>query len=946
MVSKWYRILKQLLLAGIILTLSLRPAFALNPDTPIRQYLVDHWTVSDGLPSNLIHSIAQTPDGYLWIATNKGLVRFDGIVFKKIQFAPRAEIRSGRPAVPEALYYDNNHTLWIGSSVGLTAYHFRSRQFKTYTTDNGLTNDRIRRITKDIKDNLWIGFVSTYLNRFTDRKFSAFNNSHGLGGNIINAIIEDRKGTLLVGTRNNGVFIYTGSRFNPYPIPGLHGFIINLMEDHNGTLWISTNKGLLKKNGPSVQTYTASHGLSNSHTSDILEDSGQNLWVGTIEGLNRYIGRPGHRVNSRPGRRAFEHILKPFIIIYLFEDREGSLWVGTYKSGLFRLKDARFTTVNLSHAPAGTILSALVQKKNKEILIGTANGILLRLRDNLPLEPVTIPGLSGTGITAIDEDPDGSLRLGTNGQGIVHFRENAVTRITTRQGLARDLVTTIFRDRQNRLWVGTFDGISLLPSPTGTIQSLTSRRGLSGKKVHTIYQDKTGNIWIAADRGITVLENGIIPTANKKNTLTHYLPGIPVTWIYEEPGPPDKNGPVFWLATLGAGLKRFSLKNQSVISYTTRGGMTTDFIYRFFEDRRGNFWFMSDCGILLISKTTLNRFADGLTRRIDCISFGLPEGLKNPEFNNPFSSHSAFKTTEGELWFMNDKEISVINPEKISINKVPPPIVIEAVTVDRHVLPLHTAGTVFHLKDIRTLRFRFTAPTLLAPEKVAFQYKLEGYRDKWTFLPPGSIREAHFENLGPGTYTFRVIAGNAEGIWNTTGASFAFKLERSFTKTLFFKIIIFLLSGVLGIVIAFVFYRDYKRKKNDEMVKYKGTTLPPDFVRQCVEKLNHLMEVENLYRDEDISLPSLAQKLSITHHQLSQVLNDGIKRKFFDYINVYRIEEAKKIMTDPKGKDRKIQSIAYDVGFKTMTAFYKAFKKHTGTTPGLHKNQAGLNGKM
>jgi ligand-binding sensor domain-containing protein/AraC-like DNA-binding protein len=932
-----HRRLKLLLLAGIIITLSVRPAFALNPDTPIRQYLVDHWTVSDGLPSNLIHSIAQTPDGYLWIATNKGLVRFDGIVFKRIPFAPQAEKRSFQIAVPEALYFDNNRTLWIGSSLGLTAYDFRTRQFKTYTTADGLTGDRIRRITKDIKGNLWLGFVSTYVNRFANRKFHAINNSHGLGGNIINAIIQDRNGAILVGTRNNGVFIYTGGRFNPYPVDGLDGFIINLLEDHKGALWISTNKGLLQKTGPSVQTYTATHGLSNSHTSDILEDPGQNLWIGTIEGLNRAKSQPGHRAR-------FEHTLEPFIIISLFEDREGSLWVGTYKSGLFRLKDTRFTTINLPPAPGGKILFSMAQKKDKEILIGAADGILLRLKDNQTLEPVTIPGLTGTGITAIGEDADGSLWLGTNGQGVIHFRENSITRFTTRQGLAGDLVTAIFIDRQNRLWFGTFNGISLLPSPTGAIQSLTSRGGLSGKKVHTIYQDNRGSIWIAADRGITVLENGIIPTPGKGPALTHYLTGTPVTWIYEEPSPPNNDGPIFWFATPGTGLKRFSLKTQSVISYTAGSGMTTDFIYRFFEDRRGNFWFMSDSGILRISKTNLNRFAAGLTGRIDCTSFGLSEGLKNPEFNNPFSSHSAFKTREGELWFMNKKEISVINPDKININKVPPPLVIEAVTVDRHPLPLHTAGTVHHLKDTGALRFRFTAPTLLAPGKVTFQYKLAGYSDNWTLLPPGSTREAHFENLEPGTYTFKVIAGNAEGIWNNAGASFSFKLERSFTKTPLFKIIVLLFSGILGTAVVFVLYNAYKRKKNNENVKYKSSSLHPDFVRQCVKKLNHLMEEEKLYRDEDISLPFLAEKLSITHHQLSQVLNDGIKQKFFDYINVYRLEEAKKIMTDPEGKNMKIQSIAYDVGFKTLTSFYKTFKKHTGMTPGRYKNQAGLDG--
>ncbi len=939
---------RRLLLLACLLLLSLRPVLALDPGTPIKQYLVDHWTISDGLPSNLIHSIAQTPDGYLWIATNKGLVRFDGIVFTKIPFAARAEKSSGQNALPEALYFENN-TLWIGSSAGLTAYHYQSRQFKTYTAADGLTAGRIRRITRDTGGNLWLGFVSTYVNRFMGGNFFAFNNSHGLGGNIINAIIQNRQGNLLVGTRNNGVFIHNGGRFDPYPVDGLRGFIINLKEDHRGALWITTNKGLLQKNGPNLQTYTVSHGLSNNHTSDLLEDSRRNFWVGSIEGLNR-LKKDG------AGRITFEHTLKPHVIVSLFEDREGSLWAGTYKSGLFRLKDAGFTTVNLPGAPKGGILFSMFQKKDKEIVIGTDNGKLLRLKDNVPLAPLTVPGLTGTSITAIEEGAGGSLWLGTNGQGALRVNGNSITRLTTQQGLTDGLVTTILSDRQGRLWFGTFDGVSLLPSPGGPVQSLTSRGGLSGNKVHTIHQDKNGNIWVAADRGITVLKNGDIPGPGQKDTLTSILPGVPVTWIYEEPAPPDNDGPVFWLAAPGTGLIRLSFNTRTLVSFTTSHGLTTDFIYRFFEDPRGNFWLISDKGILRVSKAALNRFAAGLARRIDCVVYGVSEGLKNPELNNPFPGHAAFRNQNGELWFMNKKEISVINPGKIRVNKAAPPVVLETVAPGGKAMPLPPGDGGNSFKDTRRIGFSFTAPTLLASEKVTFQYKLEreGESGNWTFLAPGAAREAFFEDLGPGAYTFKVIACNAEGIWNPTGATFSFNLERSFTKTLLFKAVSFFILILLCTVTLFLLYLRFKKpgaptaspaaaEQEKEKIKYKSSPMPAALARERVKKLEYLMEVEKLYCEDTLSLPSLSEKLGINHHQLSQLLNDTLKQRFFDYVNTYRIEETKKLLTvKGKGRAKTIQEISIEVGFNTMTAFYKAFKKHTGMTPGEYKKQLSI----
>jgi ligand-binding sensor domain-containing protein/AraC-like DNA-binding protein len=926
--------IRQFLAAIIVLILFCCPSRALNPDKNIDEYLVDHWNISGGLPSNLVHSIAQTPDGYLWIATNKGLVRFDGIKFSIVRFAREEEIAYGQTAVPEALYLDNSGKLWIGSSIGLTSYDYQTRQFNTFTTANGLTRGTIRRLTKDMKGNLWIGFVSQYINRFSEGKFTAFNDSHGLKGKKINGIIEDHQGNLLVGTRDNGVFKYRDGKFFNYPIPGIKGFLVTMLEDHKGALWISTSSGLLRKTDKIVETYTTKNGLSIDHTSDLLQDSEGDFWIGTINGLNRIK-------TKADGSISFECTLKSFIIICLFEDREGSLWVGTYDSGLFRLKDAKFKSYTLFDKNQEEILFSMCEDRNGYTWIGTANGKLFRFRDHKSIESIQFPGLSGTGISALSEDAEGSLWLGTNGNGVFQKKGSTIFQYTTRDGLADNLVTGIYNDSRGNLWFSTFDGVSVFCPRDNTMGLLNSRGGLSGKKVHNVYEDKTQNIWIATDNGITVLKDGKI----ERQDMMYYLEGISVTWIYQDPFPSDSEGRVFWLATHGAGLKRLRLKDNACTTYTTAQGMTTNFIYRFFEDQRENFWLMSDSGILRVSKAGLNRFASANVDRINCVSFGISEGLLNLEFNNPFSHHSALKTKSSELRFLAKKGISIVKPDRIRINKLPPPVIVEKIFFNQTPISLPLPASANTLKAITEIRFHFTATTLLSAEKVTFKYRLEGFDEKWTFLAPGKERVAHYKNPGPGTYTFKVTASNAEGTWNAEGTAVTFTLKSPFLKSLLFNYFLLPLSLVALLVIGFIIYRTYKKRPPVETItkkegKESKIFLPPGFVKEYTKKITHLMEVEKVYRDEKLTLLSLAEKLSILRYQLSLILNDHLKSNFNDYINSYRIEEAKEILESTEAEDKTITAIAIDVGFNSQTTFFKVFKKYTGMTPSQYKKEA------
>jgi ligand-binding sensor domain-containing protein/AraC-like DNA-binding protein len=932
---KTFRRAQHLLSVALILQLFCSHLlWGLDPDKPVEQYLVDQWEIANGLSSNSIISINQTQDGYLWIATSKGLLRFDGLKFSPIHFTDYGGNNGQENTIPDTLFVDKQGILWIGSSAGLTSYKYQADQFQTLTTADGLTKDRIRHIKEDIKGNLWISFFTSYLDRYSSGKFTAFNASNGLDGKKINAIVEDAKGNLLFGTREEGVFVYREGKFSKYPITGLdNSIIISMHVDRGGELWIGTNNGLLRINEKGTEKFTSRDGLSNDYVTYIIEDNDNNLWVGTVKGLNRIK-------KSRDNTLHFESILNPYTIACIFEDKEKSLWVGTFDSGIRRLKDGKFVSYAPGKIPQEEIIFSLFEDSRGDTWIGTLGGKLFRCRGSEYIESVGLPPISGTGITCISDDAAGNLWLGTNGNGVFQRKGGTLVQLTIREGLADNLVTSITRDSRGNLWFCTFDGVSCYAN--GVMTSLNSRGGLLGKMVHNVYEDKQKNIWIAGDKGITFLKEGKIA----KENLAFYLQDIPVTCIYEDPAASEtgagSSAGVFWMATHGAGLKRF--KNNVITSFTTDEGMATNFLYQFFEDPQENFWLMSDSGILRVDKKELNHFADsrgaGEKNIINCTAFGISDGMKSIEFNNQLSRNSALKTAKGEIWFITKKGITIVNPMKIQINKIPPPVVIEKVLFNEQAIAfrgLNSDEDAHTFKGVTDLQFQFTAPTFLAPEKIKFKYRLEGFDNEWVFLPPAKERTAHYKDLAPGVYTFKVVAGNNEGIWTQTGDAVTFNLKTVFYKTLIFRIIIILIL-IAAAAAGFYFYKKQLLKKK---AKYKSSTLNPQYAEECVKKLKRLMENEKLYREPELSLQGLAEKMGVGHHVVSQVLNEKLNRNFSDYINSYRIEEAKKILQDPQKEEQKITAVAFDVGFNTMVAFYNAFKKYTGMTPSEFKKKVG-----
>ncbi len=450
-------------------------------------------------------------------------------------------------------------------------------------------------------------------------------------------------------------------------------------------------------------------------------------------------------------------------------------------------------------------------------------------------------------------------------------------------------------------------------------------------------------IWIGADRGITVIKGG----KTGKENVEYYLEGVNVTCIHKDPDAPG----VYWVATKGGGLKRLTIKDGNLISitsFTTAEGMVTDTIYRILEDGTGNFWMMSDAGILRVSKVGLNRAAATKDGKVECVTFDESDGLADREFNNEISPQSGLKRSDGELWFNTKKGISIVNPGKVRVNKIPPPVIIEAIEVDRQAIPVEKGRKSYRYKRIGDLSIYFTAPAFLSPRKVKFKYRLEGVDRDWAALAPGSERAANYRNLAAGTYTFRVTASNEDGVWNPNGDSIVITREPAFTQTVLFKIFILLLVVTLAAVSWYIYKKYSPRGKlkgpESEEEEPAGDTgkrlpIPADLVEKLNKDILRLMEVEKIFKDADISLSSLADKLVTTPHILSRFLNENVGRSFPDFINFYRIEEAKRIIEGPKGLDKKNSFISDEVGFKHVSVFHNAFKKFTQKTPGEYKKE-------
>ncbi len=972
------------------------PLWGINPATPVERLLNAQWMLNDGLPSDIINAIAQAADGYLWIGTNNGLVRFDGRSFQVIDITRKEKGGVGgddRQQRIADIYVDTGDNLWIALQQGLMRYgrddNTGVRHFRFFPSFPGEQGDRrFSRLYGDSSGSLWLGTADDYLGRLDKGRFTRYDGTSGLGGKFITGIVEDAHGFLWVTTLINGLYRFQHGRFAKVDVHGLtpRHSLHAISKDRRGNLWLGTNMGLFQCRGEVVRGYTTSEGLTDNRISTILEDSSGNLWVGTVNGLNRII-------ETTPGKQIVEHCLAGFCINCLFEDREKSLWVGTNGSGLRQLKEGVFTSYSRKNGLTNFI-SSLHEGKDGKLWIATDYGQLYYFQDGKITEFPIPKDILDLRIRTLGEDSAGNILVGTIRDGIFRVGRDALEpfRKEIVPMLSGSIIQAIRCDRYGRTWVGTMGkGLFLLPRNISQARNYTIGDGLASNVITGIYEDKGQDTWIATSAGLNRLPGG------RFEKIETYLPGVFVLSVYR-----DQAGFV-WVCTLGKGLTCFktgTLPNGQVASSTrflTAGqGLGTNNIFQILEDEREHFWLSSDAGVLEISRRELELFFSGTPplETVNCMIYGLSDGLESVEIN-AWGQDGSLATTQGDFWFATKKGVSVVTPSALTIDKLPaPPVVIEKISVNGKTLNIGKHGgksgpgsLVF--TDSDDLRVFFTAPTFIAQERIKFRYQLRGFDSRWQELAPLQPRVVTYRNLPVGEYRFWVTACGSDGVWNEAGVDFEFLVKRAFPLKLALLILAIVLvvvgllvghylkrratvvshEGTTGLAAGSPGERDSKIVKIDERKMERETKATQDEEKQEVEGVGEdtgveperkkyrtsalgevqlekyareiisLFDIQKVYRDEKISVKTLSDRLGIPSHQLSQVINEKLQKNFFDLVNSYRIEEAKQRLIDPGEEGRSILAIAYDVGYSTKAVFNRVFKKYTGMTPSQYRKK-------
>jgi diguanylate cyclase (GGDEF)-like protein len=782
---------------GIILLLISHKVWSLDPGKDICHFHLDTWKTEQGLPENTVICIVQTTDGYIWLGTSNGLARFDGARFKIFNAKNTSELQN---SFIRSLYEDREGTLWIGTEGGLTKY--KEGTFTTYTPRDVLQHIIVRCLYQDSKRNLWIGTYGGGLIRFRDGQFTNFTTKEGLSNNIITSILEDSNGNLRIGTRN-GLNNFVDGAFKVFTTQNglLSNYITFIFEDREKNLWIGTSDGLNKLKDGKCESYTTRDGLSHEMITNILMDRAGNLWIGTDGGgLNRMKNGKFTSFTTKDGLSC-NHVFA------ILEDREGSLWIGTVEGGVNRLRDVSLTTYTAREGLDDNMVRCVREDSSGRLWIGTNNGLSLLDKGKYTIDTFHTVS-SGNYIGSLFEDRSGNLWVGTR-NGLYHWREGIFSLFAQTKEWTGTIISSIIVDIEGNLWVGTL-GRGLHRFKDNNWNVYTTQNGLSHNQVTCIHEDSKGNLWIGTKNGLNYLEKG---------TFTHYtvddtLPYNEINCIYED------EGGTLWIGTRN-GPSRFK---HGIFSPYSNGheAFLNNGIFSILEDNNRYLWMSSNKGIFRVAKKELNDFADADINddaedkigTIHILAFDHSDGMKS-RICNGLTQPAGWKSKDGKLWFPTIKGVVSVDPQNLKKNTIIPPVVIEEIIVDGEeydVFSRPTQEKVVFSPGMKKFEFHYTALSFLRPEKVCFKYRLEGYDEEW--VDAGARRTAYYTSLPPGEYTFRVIACNNDGKWNSDGASFHFYRKSYFYQTIWFYLLCAIAIATVGI--GFYTERFRKLKKREE----------------------------------------------------------------------------------------------------------------------------------
>ena len=853
----------------------LRPSYA----GPPARFSVTTWGPEQGLRSSAVISLLQSADGYLWLGTVKGLIRFDGVHFTPFQPEEASWLNN---SVVVSLFEDRSHDLWLGT-VGDGAAVVKDGKVERLDLgpQSRSREGRVTAMRQAADGAVWLATADGVLARYESGRIAVPGGFPLDRERLFSPLLTESDGSLWL-SRGPQLFTIPSG---PPPTAGsrapldLRVTLTNLpppeylLPNRAGGFWLVAGGHVWQ-----VATNGALHDFAvcpwqpyPNQVTAACEDRSGHLVVGTSrEGVFWFDGAGQARQISAPKDLPLNYILA------LFVDHEGSLWIGTDGGGLSRVTPQTFQ-----------VLEALGSKTVQSVCVNPAGGLWL--------------GIFGGGVYSYR---DGVLEQQGLGQGERERHLNVSSLLVDRdqrtwvaiqshpsRGLLEEVkdhqilpivgfveigeIAGLLEDRAGRLWVATHQGLGCWFDRNW--EFWTTRRGLSADDVRALAEDRAGGLWIGTrGGGLNYLRDGKV--------TPHHLPepdGLPGEDVGSLCVDADD---VLWVGTPGRGLARYAAGKWT--RYTMRDGLASDNLGYLIDDLQGNLWLGSDIGLLRIPRRALNDFAERLTNAIPCSVYGKSDGLPTPECTQD-SQPGPGRAPDGTMWFPTTKGLASVNPAEIQPNTNPPPVVIESVLVDDR--EQKTNGILGRLPAVITVHagqervdIRYTGLSLAAPERARFKYRLENHESAWTDAGNARPGSAHYTQLRPGNYRFQVTACNEAGVWNEPGAVLAIIVEPPFWQTAWFisGASLLLLAAIVGLVHYFStqrLQRQLEGLRQQQALEKERQRIARDIHDQLGASLTQvalLGELVESDKDEPAEVEAHARQIALTARDTSRALDE------------------------------------------------------------------------
>jgi len=780
--------------AGWLGLLLLAPAAAvlgLQPASSLGSYGRQGWTHENGLPQNTVQAIAQTRDGFLWVGTEAGAARFDGVEFQ-------AYDRRSTPALPgndiRCLLEAQDGSLWIGSSSGVARW--QNGALTTYAERDGVPPGIVRGLFETDDHTIWV-WTESGLARWDHGHFTALS---GMPADTMTQVIAGTGGSLWVEGPHQAE-IYHSGRWTGHPEALQYGQVEFLAALPGGLTAVGTLtevaivRGDIAEAHPekAVARLAVGRELPAGRIQALTADREGALWIGTSKGLVRWV-------NGKLERFPVTDPLATASILAVTEDREGDLWVGTETGGLQILRDRRFHVIDTREGLSTDRTTTVIADKSGKVWIGTQTDGVFAIEGGQGKQMSASSafnadkGLPSNVILAMAAGAGGELWVGTP-DGVSMIRGGQVKTLTSADGLPDDFVRSLLADGDGSVWIGTRHGLvhwrgaaddhkqaALTSGPASGPETYTQTDGLGSDLVGAMARDSEGDLWIGTLGGLSRLQGKTLTnytTANglSSNVVTALLPLA---------------GGMLLIGTQEHGLTvwdghRFFAAGQDVLGDRS--------IHAIVEDRLGHIWFATDDGI-----ARCDWKSNGGAANVGCsnwVEFDTSDGLVSRETST--NGHpSASRSSDGRLWFATPRGVVEVDPAQLVMNQVPPGVVLKRAEVDDQLQPFLPDGPplVIQPGHVR-FQFDYAGLSFVAPQKVRYRYMLEGFDRGW--IDAGTRRSAYYTNIPPGRYTFRVQAANNDGVWNRDGAELQFDLKPHYYQTRWFLFVAVLFA--VGLIV-------------------------------------------------------------------------------------------------------------------------------------------------